>query len=374
MKIAFVCDSYYPVIGGTSKVATKLAEELAKNGHEVFVYTVAWDHNKRLKTGTENINNVRINRYRYLFKVGNYGTIWPQVFFKLMSEDYDIIHTHLAGHLHTFIATVVSILRRKKLIVQTHSPWGEEGNRSFMGKVFRFLSYNLTLPITFKKASKILCLTHYEDKYIKKYGGKLEKVIYFPNGIENYFINPNNKNNGNKERKVILFVGAFNEIKNPIEFIDICEDIHKKDNSYVFVMIGPDEGLKEEMIRRVGTKSYFKILPPLQDQKELTKIYRASDLLLITSKREAFGNIVIEAWASGLPVVASEVGGLKYLIQDSINGYLYKSGDISYASKLIIKIFNDRIKTNQMILKNKKNSQSYTWTILTKKLIDIYNN
>lgn len=378
MKIAFVSDSYYPVIGGTSKVATKLAEELARNGHEVFVYTAAWDHNKRLKSGTENINNVTVTRYRYIFKIGNYGAVWPQVLFALLSNDFDVIHTHLAGHMHSFLATIASILKREKLIIQTHSPWGDEGSRSFLGKAFRFLSYNLTLPITFKKAKTILCLTKYEDYYIKKYGGSLKKVIYFPNGIEKYFIsNENQRHNYNgitQRKKIILFVGAFNEIKNPLEFIKICEYLHKTDKSYGFVMIGPDEGLKEAIISRVGGRSYFKILPPLQDQRKLSEVYKASDLLLITSKREAFGNIVIEAWASGLPIVASEVGGLKYLIQDGVNGYLYKSGDISYASNLIKSIFEDKIKMNEMSIKNKKNSQNYTWDTLTKKLIDIYNN
>ena len=94
MKIAFVTTYFYPVLGGAESNCFYLAKELAKR-HEVHVFTSG---NGLLKE-EEVFENMHIHRSKTLFRIGYYGAFYPSLLFKLVKEEFDIVHVHSFGFL-----------------------------------------------------------------------------------------------------------------------------------------------------------------------------------------------------------------------------------------------------------------------------------
>lgn len=378
LSISYICDTFYPVVGGVAEVSNQIAFRFKKKGYDVHVYTPDWDHEKRIKQKEEIVQKVPVTRIHHWFRVGNFGVIWPQIFFILLRSDSDIIHAHVAGHLHTFLAALAARIKRKKFFVTTHSPWGDEGKRSLAGRIARNISYNFFLPFVFKSAKKIFILTEYEEFYVKKYGGKSSQINIIPNGIDDKYFhfdaNDIRKELGyNEYDKLILFVGRLDENKNPVEFVKIGKLLTKNypKRKYKFLIAGPDRGEREDILKEIGYYTNFRLLGTVTGQR-LVDLYSSSDLLLMTSLREAFGLVAVEAFSQGLPVVAPKTGGLTYLIHDGHNGFLYKSGNIEDGAEKVHSIISNNILKNEISIRNKKASRRYKWDKLIDKIEEAY--
>src|SRR3989344_5035978 len=104
MKIAHVCPEYRPAISGVGQVVEELAKRQLKAGHEIHIFTSDWDKKERIKKKEEIIDGIYIHRCKHIARVANFATIWPGVFFRLLNGKFDIIHSHLFGHLHFVLA------------------------------------------------------------------------------------------------------------------------------------------------------------------------------------------------------------------------------------------------------------------------------
>jgi len=75
---------------------------------------------------------------------------------------------------------------------------------------------------------------------------------------------------------------------------------------------------------------------------EMPDVYRASDVFVLPSENETFGQVFIEAMSCGLPVIGTKVGGIPEIISDSYNGYLIQPNDASMLAQRIEKLVNDQ--------------------------------
>jgi len=138
-------------------------------------------------------------------------------------------------------------------------------------------------------------------------------------------------------QKLILFC-AFNPLNNPIKgWKTVYETLRQLEvtepEKYALVICGSDEEEKPLPFR-----SYW--LGKIHDDERLAKLYSAVDVVICPSKQEAFGQVALEAQACGTPVIASNVGGLKDIIQHDKTGLLVNEGDSSTFVAGIYNIFN----------------------------------
>jgi len=266
MKIAHICPYYSPAICGVKQVVEELAKRQVAEGHEVHIFTSDWDKTKRIKTKHEIIGGIYVHRCKHYFKIANFVTFWPSVFFKLLREDFDIIHSHAFGHPHFILASFASKIKKTPHIHTTHCPW-TDAYRSFFGNIGVLISYNVFSRIAFKFTDKIIAITPWEINFIKKYGGKENQIIILPNGMSELFFKKrkNNdfkkKNKINKKDKIALFFGRLNITKAPDKFVEIAKFILKKRKNIVFVIRGPDEGMKNAVKRMTGKEKKILLLP-----------------------------------------------------------------------------------------------------------------
>lgn len=377
MKIIHVGPEYYPAIGGVGQVIRELAERQVNEGHEVHVYVPDWDKKRRLKKKEEMIDGVHVHRCRYWFRAANFMTFWPSLFWKLMKNDFDIIHSHLFAHPHFVISAIVAKIKKIPHIHTTHCPWSD-APRSLVGNTGILISYNLFSMLSLKKVDKIIAITPWENKFIKRYGGKEEQIINLPNGMSNDFFIKAKKNDfrkkigiGNNEN-LVLFFGRLNFTKGPDKFVEIAKKVLEKENNLKFLIRGPDEGLKKIVKEKIGDEKRIMLLDETRDKKEIIKMYQSSNVFVMPSYREGLPLTLFEAMASGLPVVATPVNGIPYEIKDGENGFLVEYGDNKNFARKIIELIKNKKLREKISKNNIKKSERYKWDLISKKILQLY--
>ena len=88
---------------------------------------------------------------------------------------------------------------------------------------------------------------------------------------------------------------------------------------------------------------------------------------------EPFGVVALEAWAAGLPLAASKVGGIPAFVQDGINGLLFPSGDTQAAADAVIRLLSDPGFASGLARRGKQDMEAgYTWDAVSGRIGTIY--
>lgn len=233
----------------------------------------------------------------------------------IRDEKPDIIHAH------DFSSSILASLFYKQSVVISHLH-----NNPLWIKKKCLKSY------LYKKSSKfynkiLLVSNSILDEYVYSNDIK-QKSIVLGNPIKLV------KKNDNLPRSIdVLFVGRLTEQKNPLYFLNICSKLSNRLN---IVMIGDGE-LKEQCLDYIKNNNIDNI-SILGYKNEVHQYMNKSKVLLMTSKWEGFGLVAIEAFNMGVPVVATNVGGLKEIIVSDA-GKLYN--DTTTAIQEIVKLTTD---------------------------------
>lgn len=182
--------------------------------------------------------------------------------------------------------------------------------------------------------------------------------------VENYF--------GQGDKKVVLFVGRLAEKKGVSYAIEAMRQVNK-----AMLVIAGDGPLKSKLQRQAETvqkESGSTILfLGAKTHEELKGIYASADLFVmpsITAKdgdKEGFGLVILEAFASGLPIVASRSGGITDIVKDGVNGYLAEEKDVSGLADRINIVLQDKNIYNKMQTEAKKTAQRYDYCEIAKR-------
>ena len=109
-----------------------------------------------------------------------------------------------------------------------------------------------------------------------------------------------------------------------------------------------------------------------KQNSELPLYYSCADLVVMPSVYESFGLVILEAMACGSAVLASSVGGLKYLVKDNFNGQLFKNGSITDLTEKISNLLMDDNKRKYLGQNAFKTSQKFSWEKQAAKMLSLY--
>jgi len=208
-------------------------------------------------------------------------------------------------------------------------------------------------------------------------GIPLKRIIFLPNCVEINQIKDLEKNNNTLENEdkdiIICTIGNLRKNKNHLFFVKIMDNIIKSVTNVKGWIIGqpvPDEPQLENVIRKkihsMGLEDKI-ILLGFQDNT--TELLKRSSIYVFTSLSEGTPNTILEAMASGLPVISSNVGGIPQIIADGVNGFLFDLND-QYKFEKTIKnlLMNERLRKsvgkNAMIYVKKNHDPNKISSIL----------
>jgi glycosyltransferase involved in cell wall biosynthesis len=231
-----------------------------------------------------------------------------------------------------------------------------------------------------EQSDRIICCSNYMFDHIQhELGAVNAKIRVIPNGVEVSRFKGDGEphlipTGVSENRKVILYVGRIVREKGIFTLLDAFEElrIRGKDVSLVFVGEGP---LKEDLAKEIlWRKLSDRVkLAGFVDEQKLVSLYNSSDVFTLPSQYEPFGMVVLEAMASKIPVVVSDVGGLSEIVDDGITGVKVRASDPHALAEGILRVLEDqglseRLKENayQMV------QEKYKWNLIAEKTLEVY--
>jgi D-inositol-3-phosphate glycosyltransferase len=134
---------------------------------------------------------------------------------------------------------------------------------------------------------------------------------------------------------------------------------------------GADVARLIDLAAALGIGDRVMFFPP-QPQARLAEFYAAAEMLLVPSRSESFGLVALEAQASGIPVVASAVGGLRYIVDDGVTGFLVDGHDPADHAERVLALLADRAEAERMGRAGVERSMRFSWDVTAAELLDVY--
>lgn len=229
-------------------------------------------------------------------------------------------------------------------------------------------------------ADKILSVSEDLKLHIVNLGINEEKVHVVPNGVDTKKFKPAGKAHARnllnlpQDKNIVLFVGALRKIKGVDYLIEAAENFVNS-NTHLF-MVGRDDGLKRNLEKRaheLKIADYIKFTGPV-NHDDIPLWISASDILVLPSLSEGRPNVVLEALACEVPVVATNVGGIPELMVDGETGYLVPAKSPRELSRKINKLLEDKNRRENMGKLGRKSiiQKGLTWEAHAKMTVGIY--
>ncbi len=178
------------------------------------------------------------------------------------------------------------------------------------------------------------------------------------------------KHNFGSGDNIILFVGNLIKRKGLSSLIESLNTLRNKMSDFIVIIVGQGEDLQElkSMVNKYGLNSHVKFYGRVP-KTTLSELYTAADVFVLPSTSEGHSVALLEAMASGLPIVASDIQGNRESVEDGVNGFLFRTGSSeNLAEKLEIILSDSKLK--KMI--SDKSYEAYIQKFSTKIQIDNY--
>jgi len=387
MKIAHIVCSYPPYYGGMGNVVLQTVQELGKRGHEVEVFTPLY--HTLPSTPPEELEPAGKQQVEYARRVtpsityGNAARI-PQVAHEL--DSFDVVHLH-----YPFYGTA-NLVRKwkehnpyKPLVITYHMD-----SRSPGWKGLFFTYYNAFWMPKILGSADLLIGSSLE--YIEKsdafdlYTQQKDKWRALPFGVDIERFQPREKPADLFETAgyditipTLLFVGGMDKahyFKGIDVFLKALLRLKKNEYTVQAFLVG-DGDLRETYeltAKAYGLSDRVKFLGYVEEEL-LPYAYNAADLVILpsTTRGEAFGMVLLEAFASGVPVIASDLPGVRSVADEG--GVLFPPGDDAALAEAIIEYFADGVDRKQFSTSVRNLAiEKYAWPRIVDDLEDWYMN
>jgi D-inositol-3-phosphate glycosyltransferase len=233
------------------------------------------------------------------------------------------------------------------------------------------------------------------DDLRRHYGAPADRIEIVPPGVDHAFFSPGDKLGaraalgwtdgwigehggiGAADHPVLLFVGRIQPLKGLDVAVRALAEVDREDAELVVVggpsgRSGPDELARvHALATELGVGDRMRFVPP-QPHHLLSTWYRAADVVVVPSRAESFGLVALEAAACGAPVVASDVGGLRTIVEHERTGFLVEPRDHRAFAAAIDQLVSDESLGAAMGAAGAARAQHFTWSTAAARLRRLY--
>ncbi len=387
--------------GGTETCILELAKAQRQLGHQADIVT-----SKALcRDEHEIIDGVPVERHNYSYPYMGLsaevrdamdqsgGNLISASLFKrlLIRPDIDVFHLHTGKRLGGLVRTVARIHNAPYLVslhggvfdVPVHYQAGQSVQAQTGMEWGKVIGAMTGARSVLRDADAVICVSNAEAEKAQAHLPNT-RVEYLPNGVD---CQAYRQGDGTKFRtaygipndhQIILQVGRIDPQKNQLLLLEAMSGMDPASKIHL-VLIGhvTDSGYHKQLSQRVselGLSDKVTLISGLPPQDPmLLSAYKAASLFCLPSVHEPFGIVVLEAWAAGVPVIASAVGGLRDLIRDGLNGVLLPHDSSEAWRTNIQSLLAEPAKTRQLAQNAKVEvEQQFDWKVVNQRLMNLY--
>jgi D-inositol-3-phosphate glycosyltransferase len=300
---------------------------------------------------------------------------------------YDIVHSHywLSG----WVGRAVKSSLGAPLVASFHT----------LGKVKNYSLARGELPepdvrlaaeqAVIAEADRVLAPTPTEAaQLVGLYRADPASVRLVPPGVDHLLFVPGDRARAREHLhlsglRLALYVGRLQPHKGPDVAVRTLAEAVARDpevaGDLVLAIVGgpsgPDKGAEVarllELAAALGVSERVMLFPP-QPQPKLVDFYTAADVVLVPSRSESFGLVALEAQACGTPVIAADVGGLPYVVEDGRSGFLVEGHDPGDHADRLLQILRDPQLQSSFGDEAARQALRFTWDATTDQMVSIY--
>lgn len=370
MRIAILTEVFLPKIDGVVTRTIRHLEQLSELGHEVLIFATGDAPDEYAGFDVVHVPSLS---FKPVYPEIKFGLITPVIPRRLAQFQPDVVHAinpiwtagwstliadyqgyPIVGSFHTDVPEYTL-----KLGIPWAKPAAEWGLRTFHGAC----EYNLVTsgPMMEKAA---------------QYG--IPNVELWPKAVDTVSFAPEKRTaemrarltGGHPDAPLVIFVGRVSAEKSVARCLPIMEKLRARVPGTRFAVIGDGPQFRE--IRETFDRDWTTLTGYLSGA-ELHAAYASGDALLFPSTTETLGFAALEAFASGVPVVAANAGGLPFVVDDGSTGFLVEPSrpDSVWAEKLG-QLLTDAPMRTRMAHAARAEAQRWNWRSSTEAVIEIY--
>ena len=367
-----------------------LAQELSRQSLQVQVLAP----HSSVTPKYEVLESVQVSRFQYFYPAKwqrvSYGSGIPA---NVKSSLFAKI-----GLLPFLIAFCLKILQCKRTTDIYHAQWIFSGLSAVLGQkihrkpiiltvrgsdlnLARGRFFTALVKYIFRRVTMITTVSEALHEKMLSLGGPPDKVHTIPNGIDCQIFRPLSKDKLREilhlppERKIVIWIGRFVTIKGVEFLIESIPEVLENEPTTFFVLVGTGE-LKEQIqtqVQQMGMTESVLFTGKIPTEN-IPLWLNAADIFVLPSLNEGRPNVILEAMACEVPVVATQVGGILEIVKDGENGFLVPSKNSSILAKRLLTLLKDASLCIQMGKTGRKMifEMELTWEQCAKKMKALY--
>lgn len=342
LDICLLSKMFPPGVGGAETYAYELARGLGARGHEVDMYT---QYPLELDDGFDVHENVSVRR---LTKARKALVTFETLYFSLSArrrvafDEYDIIHGTLMPP-----STIGLVGKRSvddtPIVVTSHGTSIDETmavDPQRLGDYllkFAFYPLNAVLDaIAGRRADAIIAISdHVRDRLIDTYGFPPDRVSVIPHGVDTERFRPRDGHHPavDPDALSLLYLGRLDPRKGIDLLLRSLQRSKYPDVELIVGGTGRHAARLQRLVTEAGITNQVRFLGHVPEA-ELPDLYSAADLVVLPSRYEGYGLVLLEAMACGTPVIGTDAGGIPQVIDDGETGFVVERDETALANAI----------------------------------------
>ncbi len=313
-------------------------------------------------------STVLMKMARLIPSISGLGTTLPQ-----LSDRFDVIHAFNLSWEYPMIAAWR--LAKYAGIPLVLTPFAHLGSGK-RDRVARNSTMDHQLRML-RESNAVLTLTDIEKQGLSERGVVPDRLITVGSGLDDVptlLKEDDVLTHYRLPRPLIVFIGRASYDKGALHAAEAVIHLHHQGSAVTLALIGPSTPEVERFLRGLHPSDRGLIRPlGVVTEAEKHTLLRASTLLLLPSRTDSFGIVILEAWAHGKPVIGARAGGIPGVIDEGRNGLLVDFGDIAGLTLVLQRLLNDEALCRTLGEHGQaKLATHYTWDRVADQVLAIY--
>ena len=378
LKIIFFSGYFIPQKGGYINNILELSQRFIQKIQQVTIVTA----NTHGYPEEETLNGIRVIRLPCWHILNEtYPIIKPNIktfrlLYKLFRDDFNIVSTQTRFFVPSFIGFIFAKLKRIRLI---HTERGSV-HSIVDSKLIYFISHVIdhtigTLIVRF--ASHNVGVSQAACQFLKHLGAK--KITYIPNGIDSNFYKKidavlRSKLNIDDNKLVITFVGRLIYAKGVQDLINVLKELQERYQNIKLIIVGAGnyKSSLELLSKNMGLQKDI-LFAGEKNKEEIVELLSISDIFVNPSYSEGLPTSVLEAASVGLPIIATDVGGTKEIVENEKTGFLITPMDITALEKALRQLIdNPGLRTEMGQRSRESVKERFNWDTITEQYLELF--
>ena len=300
--------------------------------------------------------------------------IYFNIFSKFIKKEFDIIHFNADHSWKNGSSMLLRFARSRqaRTVLNIHGIPHLERRAENVQESVSFIDWMITLKYC-AWADRIVVNSEFmRNNVVFWYRMNPDKVVVIPNGVNLKMFTESNGKMLLEGDPSILYVGHLSGLKGIDILIRAVSKIRSELPNIKLHLVGNGNvPYFEALAKREGIEKCV-IFHNWVKQSTIPRYYKSADICVFPSRHEGFGIVILEAMASGIPVIASDIPSFREIISNGIDGRLFKSQDVDALSKEVIALYRDPYIGKELTHHAFEKVTRYSWGKIAEKYISLY--